>query len=103
MAGACRGIRSPTQATTIGATHPAHRRQLRRVGALTGRRPATSASHARSVVLQPSPEKGTFSMPTYTHNTPTPIDLAINWQVGAIEIIAADRGDTIVTVVPTNA
>jgi hypothetical protein len=40
-------------------------------------------------------------MPTYTHNTPTPIDLAINWQVGAIEVIASDRSDTIVTVSPT--
>ena len=41
-------------------------------------------------------------MPTYTHNTPTAIDLAINWQVGAIEVVASDRTDTIVTVSPTN-
>jgi Putative adhesin len=40
-------------------------------------------------------------MPTY--NTPTPIDLAINLQVGAIEVIASDRADTVVTVSPTNA
>jgi DUF4097 and DUF4098 domain-containing protein YvlB len=39
-------------------------------------------------------------MPTY--QTPTPIDLAINLQVGAIEIIASDRADTVVTVSPTN-
>ena len=39
-------------------------------------------------------------MPTYT--TPTPIDLAINLQVGAIEIVAGDRADTVVTVSPTN-
>lgn len=39
-------------------------------------------------------------MPTY--NTPTPIDLAINLQVGMIEIIAGDRSDTVVTVSPTN-
>ena len=39
-------------------------------------------------------------MPTY--NTPTPIDLAINLQVGAIEVIAGDRADTVVTVSPTN-
>lgn len=39
-------------------------------------------------------------MPTY--NTPTPIDLAINLQVGAIEVIASDRADTVVTVSPTN-
>jgi len=39
-------------------------------------------------------------MPTYT--TPTPIDLAINLQVGAIEVIAGDRADTVVTVSPTN-
>src|SRR5690606_26417831 len=52
--------------------------------------------------LQPSPEEGTFSMPSYTHNTPTPIDLAINWQVGTIEVIAGDRTDTIVTVSATN-
>ncbi len=39
-------------------------------------------------------------MPTY--NTPTPIDLAINLQVGAIEVFAGDRADTVVTVSPTN-
>ncbi len=39
-------------------------------------------------------------MPTFT--TPTPIDLAIKLPVGAVEIIAADRDDTIVTVSPTN-
>ena len=39
-------------------------------------------------------------MPTY--DTPTPIDLAIKLQVGAIEIIASDRDDTVVTVSPTN-
>ena len=39
-------------------------------------------------------------MPTY--QTPTPIDLAINLQVGAIEVIACDRADTVVTVSPTN-
>ena len=39
-------------------------------------------------------------MPTY--NTPTPIDLAINLQVGAIEVVASDRTDTVVTVSPTN-
>jgi DUF4097 and DUF4098 domain-containing protein YvlB len=39
-------------------------------------------------------------MPTFA--TPTPIDLAINLPVGAIEVIASDRTDTIVTVAPTN-
>jgi Putative adhesin len=39
-------------------------------------------------------------MPTY--NTPTPIDLAINLQVGGIEVLATDRADTVVTVSPTN-
>ncbi|WP_349897704.1 DUF4097 family beta strand repeat-containing protein [Parafrigoribacterium soli] len=39
-------------------------------------------------------------MPTFS--TPTPIDLAINLQVGAIEVVASDRTDTIVTVTPTN-
>jgi len=39
-------------------------------------------------------------MPTYT--TPTPIDLAINLQVGKIEVVAGDRADTVVTVSPTN-
>jgi hypothetical protein len=39
-------------------------------------------------------------MPTY--NTPSPIDLSINLQVGGIEVIASDRIDTVVTVSPTN-
>jgi hypothetical protein len=39
-------------------------------------------------------------MPRYT--TPTPIDLAINLQVGAIEVVASDRTDTVVTVSATN-
>ncbi|NUU16387.1 DUF4097 family beta strand repeat protein [Cellulomonas humilata] len=39
-------------------------------------------------------------MPTYT--TPTPIDIAINLPVGAIEIVAGDRADTVVTVTGTN-
>ena len=39
-------------------------------------------------------------MPTY--NTPTPIDLAINLQVGVIEVVAGDRADTVVTVSATN-
>ncbi|WP_421733916.1 DUF4097 family beta strand repeat-containing protein [Cellulomonas sp.] len=39
-------------------------------------------------------------MPTYT--TPTPIDVAINLPVGAIEIVAGDRADTVVTVTGTN-
>jgi hypothetical protein len=39
-------------------------------------------------------------MPTYP--TPTPIDLAINLPVGAIEIVAGDRADTVVTVTGTN-
>jgi hypothetical protein len=39
-------------------------------------------------------------MPTY--NTPTPIDLAINLQVGGIEVVAGDRDDTVVTVSATN-
>jgi hypothetical protein len=39
-------------------------------------------------------------MPTY--NTPTPIDLAINLQVGGIEVFAGDRAETVVTVSPTN-
>ena len=37
-----------------------------------------------------------------TYNTPTPIDLAINLQVGAIAVFAADRTDTVVTVSATN-
>jgi hypothetical protein len=40
-------------------------------------------------------------MPTFS--TPQPIDLAINLQVGATEIIASDRSDTVVTVEPTNS
>ncbi len=39
-------------------------------------------------------------MPTF--DTPTPIDLAIKLPVGAVEIIAGDRKDTVVTVSPTN-
>ena len=39
-------------------------------------------------------------MPTY--NTPTPIDVAINLQVGVIEVLAGDRADTVVTVSPSN-
>ncbi|SDL98490.1 Putative adhesin [Arthrobacter sp. ov407] len=39
-------------------------------------------------------------MPIY--NTPGPIDLAINLQVGAIDVFASDRTDTVVTVSPTN-
>jgi hypothetical protein len=39
-------------------------------------------------------------MPTY--NTPAPIDLSISLQVGGIEVIARDRADTVVTVLPTN-
>lgn len=39
-------------------------------------------------------------MPTF--DTPSPIDLAVNLQVGAIEVIAGDRADTVVTVSPTN-
>lgn len=39
-------------------------------------------------------------MPTFT--TPSPIDLALNVQVGAIEVFASDRTDTVVTVSPTN-
>ena len=35
-------------------------------------------------------------------DTPNPIDLAINLQVGAIQVIAGDRVDTVVTVSPTN-
>jgi DUF4097 and DUF4098 domain-containing protein YvlB len=40
-------------------------------------------------------------MPTY--NTPTPIDLAINVQVGRIDVIASDRTDTVVTVSPSSS
>lgn len=39
-------------------------------------------------------------MPTY--DTPSPIDLALNLPVGAIDIVAGDRATTIVTVSPTN-
>ncbi|MET0480133.1 MAG: DUF4097 family beta strand repeat-containing protein [Mycetocola sp.] len=39
-------------------------------------------------------------MPTF--NTPGPIDLAINLPVGAIDVVASDRADTVVTVSPTN-
>ncbi|WP_291054347.1 DUF4097 family beta strand repeat-containing protein [Herbiconiux sp.] len=39
-------------------------------------------------------------MPEYS--TPEPIDLAVNLQVGALDIIASDRPDTVVTVAPTN-
>ncbi|WP_426592113.1 DUF4097 family beta strand repeat-containing protein [Cellulomonas sp. McL0617] len=39
-------------------------------------------------------------MPTF--HTPTPIDLVINLQVGALDIVAGDRDDTVVTVSPTN-
>ncbi len=39
-------------------------------------------------------------MPSYP--TPIPIDLAINLQVGAIEIFAGERTDTVVTVSATN-
>jgi DUF4097 and DUF4098 domain-containing protein YvlB len=39
-------------------------------------------------------------MPAFS--TPTPIDLAINLQVGLIEVAASDRDDTVVTVAPTN-
>ena len=39
-------------------------------------------------------------MPTYS--TLNPIDLAIKLPVGAVEIVASDREDTIVTVSPTN-
>src|SRR5665647_3128830 len=80
--------RSPTQATTICAAHAAHRRQLRGLGALARsahhlhqpRGPAGSDEHAH--------RGDAVSMPTYT--TPTPIDLAINLQVGKIEVVAGD-------------
>lgn len=39
-------------------------------------------------------------MPTY--NTPTPIDLAVNLQVGRIEVFASARADTVVTVTATS-
>ena len=40
-------------------------------------------------------------MPTYS--TPGPVDLAVDVSVGAIEVVASDRQDTVVTVAPTNA
>jgi Putative adhesin len=40
-------------------------------------------------------------MPTY--KTPTPIDLAINVQVGRIEVVARDRTETVVTVSPSSS
>jgi len=39
-------------------------------------------------------------MPTY--KTPAPIDIAIRMPIGAVDIIASDRTDTVVTVSPTN-
>jgi len=39
-------------------------------------------------------------MPTF--QTPNPIDLAINLQVGALNVYASDRDDTVVTLSPTN-
>ena len=39
-------------------------------------------------------------MPIFS--TPTPIDLAIKLPVGAVDIVAGDRDDTVVTVSPTN-
>ncbi|GCE77287.1 DUF4097 family beta strand repeat-containing protein [Cellulomonas biazotea] len=39
-------------------------------------------------------------MPTFS--TPTPIDLAIHLPVGAVRVVAGDRADTVVTVVPTS-
>lgn len=39
-------------------------------------------------------------MPAFT--TLSPIDLAITIQVGAIDVVASDRSDTVVTVTPTN-
>lgn len=40
-------------------------------------------------------------MPTF--DTPAPIDLAVNLQVGDLEVVAGDRADTVVTVSPTSA
>ncbi|MCS5714299.1 DUF4097 domain-containing protein [Herbiconiux sp. CPCC 205716] len=40
-------------------------------------------------------------MPSF--DTPSPIDLAIDLPVGAIDVVASDRSDTVVTVSPTNA
>ncbi|MBI5160571.1 MAG: DUF4097 family beta strand repeat protein [Micrococcales bacterium] len=39
-------------------------------------------------------------MPVF--DTPHPIDLAINVQVGAVDVVASDRTDTVVTVAATN-
>lgn len=39
-------------------------------------------------------------MPTYP--TPGPVDLAIDLAVGAVEVVASDRQDAVVTVSPTN-
>jgi hypothetical protein len=39
-------------------------------------------------------------MPVF--DTPSPIDLAIDLPVGAIDVVASDRPDTVVTVTPTN-
>ncbi|MBF4572376.1 DUF4097 family beta strand repeat protein [Herbiconiux sp. VKM Ac-1786] len=39
-------------------------------------------------------------MPVF--DTPSPIDLAIDLPVGAIDVVASDRADTVVTVTPTN-
>ncbi len=39
-------------------------------------------------------------MPTF--DTPAPIDLAVNLQVGDVEVVATDRADTVVTVSPTS-
>lgn len=39
-------------------------------------------------------------MPTYP--TPSPVDLAVHLQVGAIEVVAGTRDDTVVTVSPTS-
>lgn len=39
-------------------------------------------------------------MPTF--ETPTPIDLAIDLQVGSVEIVASDRADTVVSVTGTH-
>jgi DUF4097 and DUF4098 domain-containing protein YvlB len=40
-------------------------------------------------------------MPTFS--TPRPIDLAINIQVGRIDVIASDRSDTVVTLKPSSS
>src|SRR5450756_1444071 len=100
MAGPCDCGRSATQATTICAAHAAHRRQRRRLGALTGPAHHIHQSRGPAGPDEHTQREGGVSMPTY--NTPTPIDLAINLQVGAIEVIAGDRADTVTTVSPTN-